>query len=81
MVTGNLTYSDPVTQQKLLHLEKEFESLPHAGDPVFTQSWLRSFLHRLRRRKDWQEEIFDEASFVKVLREVFNVTLESLKKF
>lgn len=71
VVSGNITYSDPETQEKLFELQKKFESLPHAGDSVYSQSWYNSFLRRLRRIKSWREQVHNEKSFIKVLRENF----------
>ncbi|KAB7507266.1 Patched domain-containing protein 3 [Armadillidium nasatum] len=71
VISGNISYSDPETQEKLFELQKTFESLPHAGDSVYTQSWFSSFMRRLKRIKSWKDQVHDEKSFIKVLRENF----------
>lgn len=77
IVEGDIIYSDPKTQEKLLDLEKKFENSRYGAESIYSQFWLRSFLKRMERRKDWKKAITDEKSFVKVVKEVSNYNFSS----
>ncbi|KAG8237793.1 hypothetical protein J437_LFUL015070 [Ladona fulva] len=44
IITGELNYSDPVIQQQIETLTQTFENTSFISSPLYTESWLRSFV-------------------------------------
>ena len=73
MVSGALDYSKPDVQKDMEDLLSRLENTTYV-DPLYTESWLRSFLDYVERWKDYPDyyelEIGDEQSFIKALKNV-----------
>ena len=73
VVSGALDYSKPEVQADMENLLSKLENTTYI-DPLYTESWLRSFLDYVERWKDYPDyyelEIGDEQSFIKALKNV-----------
>ena len=73
VVSGALDYSKPDVQKDMEDLLSRLENTTYV-DPLYTESWLRSFLDYVERWKDYPDyyelEIGDEQSFIKALKNV-----------
>ena len=73
VVSGALDYSDPEVQQDIEELLQALENTTYI-DPVYTESWLRSFLDYVDRWSDYpdydQLKVEDEQSFIGTLQNV-----------
>ena len=73
VVSGALDYSKPEVQKDMEDLLSRLENTTYI-DPLYTESWLRSFLDYVERWKDYPDyyelEIGDEQSFIKALKNV-----------
>lgn len=70
MITGDLKYSDEATRQEIIKLHEAFENLTYVASPALTQSWMRSWFRRLKRKVSLRN-VSTEEEFIKELREVF----------
>lgn len=71
-ITGDVDYSDPVTQKELMALHKQFEGLSFSGGPLYTESWLRAWLGFLERNQDYLGiNITNEEEFCSHLKELY----------
>ncbi|XP_069953397.1 patched domain-containing protein 3-like [Cherax quadricarinatus] len=71
-VTGDVNYSDPVTQKELMELHNKFEKLSYSGGPIFTESWLRSWLAYTDRNQEYLGiNITSEEDFCSHLGELY----------
>lgn len=74
LVTGDLNYSDPKTQQDIEQLTERLENTSYVTSSLYSESWLRTFLSFVDRNKDFFNVTIDnERDFIAVLREV-NIT-------
>ena len=73
VVSGALDYSKPEVQADMENLLSRLENTTYI-DPLYTESWLRSFLDYVERWKDYPDyyelEIGDEQSSIKALKNV-----------
>jgi hypothetical protein len=71
VISGELNYSDPVTQAQVESLTQTFENTTYISSPLYTESWLRSFVGYVRRNQDYLNVSIDtEDGFIKTLKEV-----------
>lgn len=69
--TGDLNYSDPVTQMQIEETMEELENTSYVTSPIYTESWLRSFLSYVDRNNDYLNlTLDDEDSFISALKQV-----------
>jgi len=82
VVSGALDYSKPEVQADMENLLSKLENTTYI-DPLYTESWLRSFLDYVERWKDYPDyyelEIGDEQSFIKALKNVYLVNTPFLQ--
>uniref|UniRef100_A0A2P2HXT6 Patched domain-containing protein 3-like n=1 Tax=Hirondellea gigas TaxID=1518452 RepID=A0A2P2HXT6_9CRUS len=72
VITGNLTYSDKATEDKILNFLEKLESHKHIGDPLYTESWLRSWKAFMGRNGVYLGlNNSDEQSFIDNLKEYY----------
>lgn len=72
VVTGDLNYSDPVTQDQLIDLHQQLENLTYVAGPLYTESWLRAWLGFLDRNQEYLElNVTTEEDFITNLREIY----------
>ena len=73
VVSGALDYSRPEVQRDMEELLGRLENTTYI-DPLYTESWLRSFLDYVQRWKDYPDyyelNVDDEQSFIKTLKDV-----------
>jgi len=73
VISGELDYSSKKVQQNIEHLLSSLENTTYI-DPIYSESWLRSFVDYVDRWKDYPGSdlnIDDEQSFIKTLRELY----------
>ena len=69
--SGDIIYSDNATQEAIEEVMSRMEALEFIGDPLFTFSWLRSFLQFVRNNQEYIEmDISTEKAFIATLKEV-----------
>nr|XP_053643838.1 patched domain-containing protein 3-like [Cherax quadricarinatus]XP_053643839.1 patched domain-containing protein 3-like [Cherax quadricarinatus] len=72
VITGDVEYSDPKTQEELLVLLKKFESTKYSGSPIYTESWLRAWLGFVKRNQEFLGfNITSEEDFCTQLKELY----------
>jgi len=74
VVSGALDYSSPKIQNDLQELMGALENTTYIN-PVYTESWMRSFLEYVQKWMDYSGDdslnISNEQSFVKALKEIY----------
>lgn len=71
IITGDYNYSDPVTQGQIETLMQTLENTSYITTPLYSESWLRSFVSYVDRNNDYLNLTIDsEQSFIDALREV-----------
>lgn len=71
LITGDLNYSDPLTQYKIEQLTEQLENTSYVTSSLYTESWLRTFLSFVERNNDFLNVTIDnELDFIAALREV-----------
>lgn len=71
--TGDLNYSDPVTQNQIEEVTARLENTSYVTSSLYTESWLRSFLSFVDRNSDFLNVTIDtEEDFIAALKEVRN---------
>ncbi|XP_071540515.1 patched domain-containing protein 3-like isoform X2 [Panulirus ornatus] len=71
-ITGDVTYSDPETQDELMALHQKFENTSYTAGPLFTESWLRAWLGFIRRNKEFLDlNVTTEEDFCRNLKEIY----------
>lgn len=79
-MSGKQDYSDPKVQKDMEELMRKLENTTYI-DPVYTESWLRDFLQYVEKWADYKEyeglKVGDEQSFIKALKDVSMVPLQS----
>ncbi|GLH02013.1 Patched domain-containing protein 3 [Gryllus bimaculatus] len=53
VITGDLNYSDPIVQDQIENLTQTFENTTYISSPLYTESWLRSFVGYVKRNQDY----------------------------
>lgn len=72
VVSGEYNYSDPEIQQQMENLTSSLEASKYISSPIYTESWLRSFINYEMRNKDYLNvSIADEPNFIKNLKELW----------
>ncbi|XP_046426062.1 patched domain-containing protein 3 [Neodiprion virginianus] len=72
IVSGQENYSDPVVQQQFENLTRALEASSYISSPIYTESWIRSFLSYVTRNQDYLNVTIDtEASFIKALKDIW----------
>ncbi|XP_012282501.1 patched domain-containing protein 3 [Orussus abietinus] len=59
VVSGEYDYSDPVVQQRMENLTRTLEASTYISAPIYTESWLRSFLSYVGRNQDFLNVTID----------------------
>jgi hypothetical protein len=71
VISGELNYSDPMIQAQVENLTQTFENTTYISSPLYTESWLRSFVGYIHRNQEYLNVSIDtEESFIKILKEV-----------
>ncbi|XP_063233113.1 patched domain-containing protein 3-like [Bacillus rossius redtenbacheri] len=72
VISGQYDYSDPEIQQQVENLTQSFENTSFISSPLYTESWLRSFVGYIRRNQDYLNVTIDtEKDFIKTLKELW----------
>ncbi|KAK0078399.1 hypothetical protein PV325_002536 [Microctonus aethiopoides] len=72
IVSGNYNYSDPLIQEQMENLTSTLESTSYISSPIYTESWLRSFLSYVNDNQDYLNiSISTEANFISALKELW----------
>ena len=75
ILTGDLNYSDPNTQQTIEKVMGSFESTSYVTSSMYSESWLRSYFDFVNRTKDFLNISIDtEQEFIDGLRQVRHIT-------
>ena len=73
VVSGTLDYSDPSVQDDIEKLIQRLENTTYI-DPLYTESWLRSFQDYVTRWNGYQQgpelRVDNEQSFIRTLKDV-----------
>ena len=73
VVSGSLDYSDPQIQSDMEDLLTALENTTYI-DPLYTESWLRSFLDYVDKWKDYPDyfelKVDNEQNFINSLKNV-----------
>jgi hypothetical protein len=71
IISGELNYSDPVIQAQVENLTQTFENTTYISSPLYTESWLRSFVGYVYRNQEYLNVSIDtEDDFIRALKEV-----------
>lgn len=72
VVSGEYDYSDPIIQEQVENLTRSLEASKYISTPIYTESWLRSFVSYVIRNNDFLNvNITDEHNFIKQLKELW----------
>ncbi|XP_055600354.1 patched domain-containing protein 3 [Uranotaenia lowii] len=72
IVTGDLNYSDPNTQAQIEDLMQSLENTSYITSPLYSESWLRSFISYVDRNNDYLNLTLDsEQAFIDALKEIW----------
>ncbi|PSN48726.1 hypothetical protein C0J52_08794 [Blattella germanica] len=75
IITGELNYSDPIVQAQVENLTQTFENTSYISSPLYTESWLRSFVGYIHRNQDYLNvSIETEDEFINTLKEAVNIS-------
>jgi hypothetical protein len=78
IITGDLNYSDPITQMQIEDLMQKLENTSYITSPLYSESWLRSFISYVDRNNDYLNLTLDsEQAFIDALKEVSCATFFS----
>lgn len=71
LIDGKYNYSDPITQMQIENFTQTLENTSYISNPLYTESWLRSFLQYVERNQDYLNvSIATETEFIAALKEV-----------
>lgn len=71
LITGDMNYSDPQTQQVIEQLTGRLENTSYVTSSLYSESWLRTFLSFVEENNHFLNVSIDtEAGFIAALREV-----------
>ncbi|XP_034952079.1 patched domain-containing protein 3 [Chelonus insularis] len=69
IISGEYDYSDPLIQTQMENLTRELEATPYITNPIYSESWLRSFLTYVKSNEDYLNiSISTEEDFIKNLK-------------
>ncbi|KAJ9583294.1 hypothetical protein L9F63_022361, partial [Diploptera punctata] len=72
IISGEMNYSDPVVQAQVENLTRTFENTVYISSPLYTESWLRSFVGYIHRNQDYLNVSIDtEEDFIENLKELW----------
>lgn len=72
IISGELNYSDPVVQTQIEDFTQQLENTSYITSPLYTESWLRSFLSYVDRNNDFLNLTLDtEESFIENLKDIW----------
>lgn len=72
ILSGQENYSDPMIQQQIENLTRTLEASSFISTPIYTESWIRSFLSYVTRNQDYLNVTIDtEANFIKTLKDIW----------
>lgn len=70
VISGEYDYSDPLIQEQMENLTRNLEASRYISAPIYTESWLRSFLSYISSNDDYLNvTIKDKHNFTKTLKE------------
>lgn len=69
IISGAYNYSDPVIQEQIENLTTSLEASKYISAPVYTESWLRSFLSYMSSNNYLNVTLKDERQFIKALKD------------
>lgn len=71
-----MDYSDSFVQQQIENLTQTFENTSYISNPLYTESWLRSFLQYAERNEDYLNISLKTAEgFTNALKEVIDLKM------
>jgi len=71
IVAGDYNYSSPIIQEQVENLTKSLEESEYISSPLYTESWLRSFVGYINRNQEFLNVTIDtEESFIDTLKKV-----------
>jgi hypothetical protein len=80
-VEGNLDYSNRTVQADIENLMQTLENTSYITSPLYSESWLRSFVNYVDRNQDYLNASIDtEEDFLATLRKVYYFIRFLLKK-
>ncbi|GLV34155.1 Patched-related [Carabus blaptoides fortunei] len=72
IIAGDYNYSDPLTQMQIENFTQILENTSYISNPLYTESWLRSFLQYVERNQDYLNvTIATETEFIAALKELW----------
>lgn len=72
VISGEIDYWDIEVQNQIENLTEAFENSHFISNPIYTESWLRSFLNYVDRNQEELNITIDtRESFIETLTEVF----------
>ncbi|XP_012253050.2 patched domain-containing protein 3 [Athalia rosae] len=72
IISGEQNYSDPIIQQQIENLTRSLEASSYISTPIYTESWIRSFLSYVTRNQDYLNVTIEtEPDFIKVLNDIW----------
>lgn len=72
IISGELNYSDPIVQNQIEDFTQQLENTSYITSPLYTESWLRSFLSYVERNNDYLNITLDnEESFLENLKDLW----------
>lgn len=72
IISGELNYSDPIVQHQIEDFTQQLENTSYITSPLYTESWLRSFVSYVERNSDYLNITLDsEASFIENLKDLW----------
>nr|CAD7574401.1 unnamed protein product [Timema californicum] len=72
VISGEYDYSDPEIQEQVENLTQSFENTSFISTPLYTESWLRSFVGYVKRNQDYLNVSIDtEDDFISTLKELW----------
>lgn len=72
IISGHLNYSDPIVQHQIEDFTQQLENTSYITSPLYTESWLRSFLSYVERNNDYLNITLDtEESFIEQLKDIW----------
>lgn len=72
IITGELNYSDPIVQTQIEDFTQQLENTSYITSPLYTESWLRSFISYVDRNNDYLNLTLDtEESFIENLKDLW----------
>lgn len=82
IITGHLNYSDPETQMQIEDLMQSLENTSYISSPLYSESWLRSFVAYVDRNNDYLNLTLDsEEAFIKALKDVSKVLITITNRY